>query len=435
MNTYHQPIRTTLTRGVVVALALLATAAAHAQQNVRPDTPIPITVGSPDIVNSVVVFSNTDPNFKTVAISGITPQFFRGEDLHMVRGGLLTSFQFAVVPFPGIDAEVAINFYANDAVDEGVMPGDFGLLDDLIATIPAGILPSPASPEFMYVVDVEVNPPVLLPRDVWAVIVVLSPLDGDMFTALASDPEIGTSHPITYIDSVQFQFHDFGSLNIHFVVRMEPDASDTTTGTNVSVEPEPGVTLTYSNVTQAGATTVTTSGTNPEPDSNFEFLGVFYEIETTATFAGQVEVCFDYDDTGLSIDQENSLQLLHFDGTSWVDITSSIDTTSNVICGLTNSFSLFAVGHAVPHPAQELIGQLIDDVSALNVRQGIANSLDAKLDRARNALDDFNANNNAAAVNAIAALVEEVQAQRGVQIAEEDADVLINLAIDILLLL
>lgn len=55
-----------------------------------------------------------------------------------------------------------------------------------------------------------------------------------------------------------------------------------------------------------------------------------------------------------------------------------------------------------PTPIQ-LIQQLIADVIALNLHQGIENSLDTKLDAALHALDDFNQNNDGAVVNTLQA--------------------------------
>ena len=69
-----------------------------------------------------------------------------------------------------------------------------------------------------------------------------------------------------------------------------------------------------------------------------------YDIDTNAQFSGNVELCVDYNDAGLSAQQEAELQLMHFDGTSWADITSDLDTVTNIVCGTTNSFSAFAIG-------------------------------------------------------------------------------------------
>ncbi len=73
----------------------------------------------------------------------------------------------------------------------------------------------------------------------------------------------------------------------------------------------------------------------------------------------------------------------------------------------------------------EAIQEIIADVVALNLKQGISNSLDSKLDAAAQALDDLNQNNDVAAINALQALINSVEAQRGVRIADADADAII----------
>jgi hypothetical protein len=64
----------------------------------------------------------------------------------------------------------------------------------------------------------------------------------------------------------------------------------------------------------------------------------------------------------------------------------------------------------------------------LNLQQGIENSLDSKLDAAYKALDDLNENNDVAAINAIQAFINAVDAQRGNKISNEQADELITAA-------
>ena len=72
-----------------------------------------------------------------------------------------------------------------------------------------------------------------------------------------------------------------------------------------------------------------------------------------------------------------------------------------------------------------LIKELIEDVEVLNLKNGIDNSLDAKLNAAIQTLEDANNNNIAAAISALQAFINAVQAQSGKEILEEDADELI----------
>ena len=78
-----------------------------------------------------------------------------------------------------------------------------------------------------------------------------------------------------------------------------------------------------------------------------------YEINTSAEFSGQVHICITYEDTNLPLFREQRYRLLHWVPgefgvveAHWVDITDPgyPDTTANIICGTTSSFSLFAIG-------------------------------------------------------------------------------------------
>ena len=78
--------------------------------------------------------------------------------------------------------------------------------------------------------------------------------------------------------------------------------------------------------------------------------------------------------------------------------------------------------------SQGMVANLIDDVISLNLQTGISNSFDAKLDAVFDALDDINENNDVSVVNALYAFINAVEAQRGKQISEADADDLIAAA-------
>ena len=73
-----------------------------------------------------------------------------------------------------------------------------------------------------------------------------------------------------------------------------------------------------------------------------------------------------------------------------------------------------------------LIGKLIVDVVALDLQQGLENSLVAKLDNAIQKLEDSNPNNDVVATNKLNDFINQVNAQRGNGIPEPDADQLIT---------
>lgn len=93
--------------------------------------------------------------------------------------------------------------------------------------------------------------------------------------------------------------------------------------------------------------------------------------------------------------------------------------------------------YATCEPADpvELLVDLAQDVIALNLQQGISNSLDSKLQAAMQALDDINENNDVAAINTLQAFINAVEAQRGNKVSEADADAIIASAQEIIELL
>ena len=157
-----------------------------------------------------------------------------------------------------------------------------------------------------------------------------------------------------------------------------------------------------------------------------------YELETTAEVEGEITVSIDYSDT-LYEGSEKKLKMYHksADG-SWKEITLLVDTEVKEVVGKPDSFSDFGIFEV---DAFGLINGLINDVLLLNLQQGISNSLDAKLSAALQAVDDFNACNDIAAINTLEAFVAAVQAQSGNKIPEADADGLIAVALEIIAIL
>jgi len=71
-------------------------------------------------------------------------------------------------------------------------------------------------------------------------------------------------------------------------------------------------------------------------------------------------------------------------------------------------------------------------VEDLNLQQGIDSSLDVKIDTALQAMEDINENNDIAAINALYAFINCVEAQRDKKITSEQADELIAYALAII---
>ena len=73
----------------------------------------------------------------------------------------------------------------------------------------------------------------------------------------------------------------------------------------------------------------------------------------------------------------------------------------------------------------DFVEYLAQAVAALDLAQGVENSLNAKLNAAYKKLTDGNDKNDVAAINELGAFINAVEAQRGKKIAEADADALI----------
>jgi parallel beta-helix repeat protein len=106
-------------------------------------------------------------------------------------------------------------------------------------------------------------------------------------------------------------------------------------GLNVTVFPVPGVCLIFDNVTGTGSAIVnlTTSGLPPLPD--YVLVGPYYDIKVSATYSGNMIVRIIYNDTGLTLEQEMSLQLRQWNASGDVNYDGKVDLKD-----------VFAVGRA-----------------------------------------------------------------------------------------
>jgi hypothetical protein len=263
--------------------------------------------------------------------------------------------------------------------------------------------------------------------------------DGDLsgsivVTGLPIDTSAEGSHVITYNVS------DTSGNPALPVTRTVNVINNTSPGTGVEVTPidettgEPApVDLTFDNVTEAGETTVTSTEAGPPPPSGFKVGNppIYYDINTTAEFAGSVTVCLTYPEG--TFKNESRLKLMHETATGWEDITVSLDTVNNIICGVTDSFSFFTA-FELADPV-ELLDALVAKVEEINLHHGISNALDSKLDAAQEAFTDANFNNDGAAVNSLNAFINHVMAQAGKKITQADADSLIIDAEEIILVI
>jgi len=173
-------------------------------------------------------------------------------------------------------------------------------------------------------------------------------------------------------------------------------------------------TLNFSNVTEAGTTTLIPNAEVPNEPPGFELAGdstvAAFEITTTAAFSGSVAVCIDYSPLGILTEtEEMSLKLFHYEGNDWVDITKpgSPDTVNNRICGSVTSFSPFAIFKALTPEVitQGLVNQVKTLVSAGVLNNGQGNSLTTKLE---GVLQKLNQGNTIAAINKLNGFINHV---------------------------
>jgi hypothetical protein len=182
---------------------------------------------------------------------------------------------------------------------------------------------------------------------------------------LVGEPGVYTIDAYGYVDNANVKFATF-TLTLEV-------PQDTPAGTDILVEPSETVDLTFDNVVTPGVTTVTESPIGPEEPAGFRMSApggerTYYDITTTATFDGDVKVCINYDDVDENGDpifvpasREDRLKLFHYDSATatWENITlaGSPDTENNVLCGLTDSFSLFAIMEPLDIDGDDVIGE------------------------------------------------------------------------------
>jgi len=153
----------------------------------------------------------------------------------------------------------------------------------------------------------------------------------------------------------------------------------TQTGENVTITDASGISLTFSNVTSKGMTTVSETRSGPNLPSGFELASetpTYIDIRSTANYTGTIQLIVAYDNAGLSLDEEGSLCLLRWNETTqqWNDITTRVDTISDVIYAETTSLSTFALMlPSVTVSSTELSTQKLTEGSDLYVTVTVTN--------------------------------------------------------------
>ena len=88
---------------------------------------------------------------------------------------------------------------------------------------------------------------------------------------------------------------------------------------------------------------MTTAPVPPVAPASFDALPTaIFGLQTSSQPLGEVPVKIPYNPLEVA-GNPASLRMLHYSGSSWTDITTSVDTIAHYVYGLTNSFSVFAV--------------------------------------------------------------------------------------------
>jgi len=139
-----------------------------------------------------------------------------------------------------------------------------------------------------------------------------------------------------YVSAVDNAGHESSGSNMATIATVSA-------GANVPVTVN-SVTVLFSTVLSGGGVTVTSSTAPPAAQTGFQLNGVYYDVSSTVGFSGPVTVTLPYDPG--SVADPQALRLYHYSKTlsSWIDVTTGVDTVNHTVSGQVTSFSAFGVG-------------------------------------------------------------------------------------------
>jgi len=105
------------------------------------------------------------------------------------------------------------------------------------------------------------------------------------------------------------------------------------------------------NLSEWGEIYATIPATPPNPPTGLVLLK-YYEIITTKSYTGNVTIRLAYNDNAVPPEEEIFIQMWRWNETSgtWVDTTTLVDTTNNIIYGVTTHLSIFGITSLTPPP-------------------------------------------------------------------------------------
>jgi hypothetical protein len=149
----------------------------------------------------------------------------------------------------------------------------------------------------------------------------------------------------------------------------QSSAAATPAGSSVVVTPISNVTVTFDEITTAGATEIAVLQEYAGPPvPGYAFVPYvsppYFEVATSAVFSGQILICFTYDEGWLAA-PESELRVFHYSGNPLVaqDVTYSQDLENNRICALVTSLSPFVLAEPKPYECGDANGDDVVDIS------------------------------------------------------------------------
>ena len=150
---------------------------------------------------------------------------------------------------------------------------------------------------------------------------------------------------------------DTDSIPIEIVPNENKKSTNVPTGLDRSVNQQVGlnginsINFGFDEVVQEGTIETLLGQLGPDPPSGFTIVSLGFGPQTylnlsfDGSFTGNVEICVNYDDSGLGLSEERSLHMQHFNENPglWEDITKNLDTVLNNLCGETDTLSPIAI--------------------------------------------------------------------------------------------
>ncbi|MFC2047829.1 DUF11 domain-containing protein [Chloroflexota bacterium] len=205
---------------------------------------------------------------------------------------------------------------------------------------------------------------------------------------------------------------------------LSPDISVTKQGpTNLIAGEQADYTVTVENIGEAPALNVVVTDSLP--------AGVSYVSANPAPdiVTGQV-LTFNLGTIDAEVSQTITI-VVQVDVTSGT-VTNTVSATTDSVEGGQGTANNAASTSATILSPETMVEILSADIAAMDLPKGTENSLNASLDIAMKVLEDSNPKNDVAAINALEAFINKIEAQRDKKILSEVSDDLIARAQEII---